>query len=469
VHEVDGQTLLVKGPRGVPHRLNTAGAALWRCFDGKATLAVIADDLAAVLGVPVDTVRVDVVDLARQLGAAGLLSGVDSAVPSSPELDLIHTAARRSLDLTGGEPAPGSAAPDGLDWDLLEALALGHRLAGPTLDLLAGQDAAPAALLAGLAARREADVAHATALAAHLIDVVDLLAAHGVDALAFKGPVLAVTVFGDLHARAFRDLDLLVAPGQYRRAHDVLVAHGHVDPDPPRRGRSLRSHEVALTARRGTVEIEVDLHRALAPRGFHCQVPFRDLWARRITVELPAGAVPGPSLDDTLWLASLQLAKDAWERRLVLSKVVDLAAIVTGRPGPDIDGVAHRGENRGQEQILAFALDLTDEVLGPFPSASHVWHPRPTAATRVRVTEARRDLAVGGSPRGGLRRARFHADLRERQRDRAGPYVRWFVTPTDEDLDRVALPARLNGLHWILRPARLSAEAVRTWRSHHRP
>jgi hypothetical protein len=69
---IDNETVLLDDS-GRVHRLNPTGTIVWACFDGTGTLADIAQDVSDELGMPYARVLDEVLDLARQLGAAGLL------------------------------------------------------------------------------------------------------------------------------------------------------------------------------------------------------------------------------------------------------------------------------------------------------------------------------------------------------------------------------------------------------------
>jgi pyrimidine deaminase RibD-like protein len=60
--------------------LNESGTIVWQCFDGTGTIDEIAADIASVFGAEIADVRGDVVALARAVGAAGYLVGVEDDV-----------------------------------------------------------------------------------------------------------------------------------------------------------------------------------------------------------------------------------------------------------------------------------------------------------------------------------------------------------------------------------------------------
>jgi hypothetical protein len=106
------QLLVVPGggvltdPDGGLHQLNPTGVLVWQLLDGRATLAEIAADVAAVAGAPVVDVLADLTQLADQLDAAGLLEPPGApAAPGAPARAAVT--GRRTLD------EPGSCIPCG--------------------------------------------------------------------------------------------------------------------------------------------------------------------------------------------------------------------------------------------------------------------------------------------------------------------------------------------------------------------
>src|SRR3989442_13911657 len=72
-------------------------------------------------------------------------------------------------------------------------------------------------------------------LTSELVRILDACSTHGVRALAYKGPTLAVLAYGDLGLRPFRDLDIVVDPADIDAGRALLQRLGyHTGPlDPP--------------------------------------------------------------------------------------------------------------------------------------------------------------------------------------------------------------------------------------------
>ena len=245
------------------------------------------------------------------------------------------------------------ATPLGLSWELAEAL--GQVRAG-------GRSLVPLQLL-------------------ELTRIRGLLDELGVDHLVFKGPALSVQTTGDLGARGFGDLDLLVAPGAVETVTSALLAHGWsaAAPLPPPGGWAWRrilhsAHEVGLVG----PACSVDLHWRLDPT-LDGLPDFAELWSRRELVDLGNGPVPTLGRGDALSHACLNAAKDEWRW---LRNLVDVHRLAR------LDGVWESfPPRRLQLQALALTelqVGLPDNVPGTVRDAIASVRPR----TRERLLAA---------------------------------------------------------------------------------
>jgi hypothetical protein len=76
--EIDGEAVLLDEDANRLHHLNHTAALLWQCFDGQATVGDLATEISEELGLPYETVLADSLTAVRNLGAEGLLDGVDA-------------------------------------------------------------------------------------------------------------------------------------------------------------------------------------------------------------------------------------------------------------------------------------------------------------------------------------------------------------------------------------------------------
>ena len=115
-----------------------------------------------------------------------------------------------------------------LNWDRVVRLALVHTLLPMVRRcLLDHADRVPAAAVTRIAREHVAGAMLSGRLAEELGRLLARFRGDGVEVLAYKGPALAFQVYGDVRARAYRDLDLIVRPDDFDRARAVLLAAGY--------------------------------------------------------------------------------------------------------------------------------------------------------------------------------------------------------------------------------------------------
>jgi Uncharacterised nucleotidyltransferase len=122
-------------------------------------------------------------------------------------------------------------------------------------------------------------------------EVVEAFRAHGVRALLFKGPALERWLYGNGRERAYRDIDLLVAPDNFEVAERTLAELRFEMPLAGTRPeeRSPLEDEWA----RGP--FWVDLHRSLWGVGVEAEILWQTLSERTRTIELAGVQVDAPT------------------------------------------------------------------------------------------------------------------------------------------------------------------------------
>jgi Uncharacterised nucleotidyltransferase len=265
----------------------------------------------------------------------------------------------------------GAAIAAGLDWDLLARHAQHHGLS-PLLyshlqrDFPLAVSTRPEPRLKLL----ETGVRNLF-LSAALLKILDALQTAGIRALAYKGPALAVSLYGDIKLREMSDLDILIERAAFRAAREVLVQLGYESASRYSRKQQearLRSDcQCEFSSSDGNVL--VDLHwQITAPHLAH-RFRFGDLWDRRRTVTLGQKSVPTFSAEDTALLLAVHGGKHLWER---LSWLADFAESLRQTPPPfqNIDNrgfdwreLKVRAREARAERMLLLALALAEDVM----------------------------------------------------------------------------------------------------------
>lgn len=353
----------------------------------------------------------------------------------------------------GSAPARARGLTARLDWaelvraaeaeQLLPALAAGF----PRWGIVP-----PIGVASRLAEAARVATARSLLLGAQLGEALDALAGAGVDALAFKGPVLAADVYPAPHLRLAADLDLLVPPAAVERATEALGPLGYAPaaPWPP----GCAACCLAAGKERPLVAPDratIDLHWRLTRPGLPLSAVEPALWGGRRTVTVAGRPVPTLGREEALVHLCVHGARHGWDLR----RVSDVGHAVAADPPPDWTAAGAFARAGGAARALAAGVGLARELLGVRPPGA----PAPDPVARALVAHHARALRRGVRP-GPLAEGLARLALRDGVRDRARE-LGAALDPAEADWELVDLPPRLFGLYRGIRLGRLAAGCLR--------
>jgi len=317
----------------------------------------------------------------------------------------------------------------------------------------------PASVLARLRERFHRNAQRNLFLTAKLIKLLNLLKAHELPAIPYKGLVLAASSYGNLALREFVDLDLLVHKRDVPRAKELLSAAGYQP-----QVRLTRAQEAAFlryNCEHAFVHEDdgsmVDLHWAITERFFSFPLDPECLWERLYRVPLGGSDVPTFSPEDLLLILCVHGSKDAWER---LKYVCDVAELVRTHQDMDWRRIMVRAGRLGSKRMLFLGLLLARDLLQmPLPEeVSRKAHADPAVEALVRRIGERLFRRIDHSPRrfAEMPFRPIHIKMRERLRDKVRYLVRLATTHTVGDWMALPLPKPFFFLYYVLRPIRLA-------------
>jgi Uncharacterised nucleotidyltransferase len=375
----------------------------------------------------------------------------------SVELELVLVCARAALE-DSGAAAIRQALGGKVDWERVVSLCLRHGLL-PLVrrPLSTFPELVPAAAQVALARAHVAITARGASLTQELGRLLRLLEGGGVEALAYKGPALAVQLYGDVQARAFLDLDLLVRPRDFGRCRSLLLESGYAPMHdgakrtPTAVSRRSECDESFVHAGKG---ILVELHWAATPPYFSFPLSTEALFERRVRVEVPELSALAPCPEDLLLLLAVNGTKDTWAR---LETIVALAALVRRHPQLAWTAALDRAAELNARRMVHVGLLLARHLLGAIvPDAVMRGVDRdPAAAALAEHAILRLDREDGGGPIGFLPRSLFILRSRERLNDRLRFCALRALTPTRLDAAALPLPDPLWPVYYLVRPWRL--------------
>jgi hypothetical protein len=375
-----------------------------------------------------------------------------AAADSPPEAQLLLCCARTSVDAEWVERIKGLVQRD-IDWPSVIRTAHDHGIMPLLYRSLQATcpNAVPKSAMDQLHVQFRANARRNVILTRKLLKLLHVLRAHGIPTIPFKGPILAESVYHNLALRQFLDLDLLVHTRDFLRTQNVLISQGYQ----LKTEYGWQSSFVDDTNR-----VAVDLHQAIAPRGFPVFLDLECLWERLEPVFISGTTILSFSPADTLIVLCIQVARDEWNGgRTILSKICDIAELLRVYQGLDWEWMLKEARRLRCQRMFFFGLGLTSALLGtilPKEVAQRIIsHPSISSLT----VHACQRLCHRADDRSLELLTNYRFEVWRRLQDRGFPYyVRWaalILVPNGRDRALLSLPGFLSFLYYIIRPLRL--------------
>jgi hypothetical protein len=282
-----------------------------------------------------------------------------------------------------------------------------------------------------------------------------LFESQGIPAIPFKGPIAAISIYGNLALREFGDLDILVREESINKAEEILYSQGyrpqlHV----PR--AQLRLHfrtncENAYIHEDGTRVIE--LHWRIAASCFPFAIDIERLWLKHEYVQLGDTKVRNFSPEDTLLILCAHGGKHLWDR---LELICGVAEFIRVHQDMEWEQVLKRAQETKSRHILCLGLLLAHEILGAqLPEGILARIEKDSAVKKLAIKVRERLFDRDPSPVTRLEWCRFYRGLADRWWDGMLVLPSAAFIPSPADWDLVQLPRFLSPLYYPLRAFRL--------------
>lgn len=302
-------------------------------------------------------------------------------------------------------------------------------------------------------------------LTSKMIEIVDALEKDGIDILPFKGPSLAIQLYGNLAFRDFIDLDMLVKPKDFERSAEVLMSMGYsplatqVEKKDGRlkvRGRK----DVSLVSPDGNFRVE--LHWKLSDSHFALPYEIEDLWTRMGTIEIGGRPIRALGWNDLMVYLCLHGSRHQWEKFGWVTDVNELVRHLD-KIGWDWGSVRKQAAEARCERILDLGIFLTSYFYGTELGSRATLDAKTRTvferiANEIETTDFSEDFQSTELADWYM----YHLSLKENVSDRLRlhfhyclRYVRLITRPGDLDKATFRLPAFLYPLYYLLRPVRL--------------
>lgn len=306
-----------------------------------------------------------------------------------------------------------------------------------------------------------------------LLGVLQLLDANGIQAIAYKGPVLAKRLYGNVALRYFDDLDLLLQKENILKAKELLLKEGY-QPKKDLAGLNSAQERAFLDFHYSYDFIsknsghQLEIHWKIVPKTFSLALDYEGIWNRSVVMEFEGRPVRVFSAEDLLLILCVGGTKHVWKR---LSRIVDIAQALRLHPNLNWDPVLSHAKKAGAERILFVGISLASILFeAPLPENLRLQTEQDPMVTSLvkRITAhifSKPETAnIVVQPDDQFQP--MHVFMRERFADKLSYCIRLAVTPSVGEWSVIALPRPFYFLYYLLRPVRLTWKALIRLRNH---
>lgn len=380
---------------------------------------------------------------------------MSAGVGVTAEFQLLCIAASPRPDLTRLRELLGNA----IDHQALIRLAAAHGVRPALLHSLGelSWETIPDDAKADLERFRQHHLLKTLTLAGELHRLASLLSDRSIPFVAFKGPTLALALYGGLAGREHNDVDVIIPRRQGDDAEDVIVSMGYASLQGDRRfRRTFLAPQQQYAFTRPDNGAAIDLHWDFS--GTHVPFPLApdEIWDDPPVLTVGGRDVPVLSPPDMALMLAGHGTKEGWA---MLKWVSDFARMVERHRDLDWAALHLRAQDRGCGDAVLLGCAMAHELLdAAVPPALASWV---AASDRVR----KRALSLTGRMRGSLPpppKVEHFADLLlcDRTVDRIKGALKLAFTPTAGDYEAMKLPPALWSAYYASRPCRLAFKAV---------
>lgn len=378
------------------------------------------------------------------------LHSQDSATTVSSEMELLLCCARTEIEGKTVERIK-CLLDRGIDFEELTALTSKHRVK-PLLHHNLNKHASDKVSQSYLRQIKQ-DCRHNSwrnmSLMNQLTEILELLEANGIKAIAFKGPVLAASAYGNLSLRRIKDLDLLVEELDFQRTVDLFIGLGY-------KLIVKAAWEFHLESSDGSYSI--DLHREIIPQHLSCPEISDYAWKNLEYFSFQGQKIPTLTPEACLLILCLNGTKDYWQR---LNRVCDVAELIRSQPNLDWQEVWKQAERMGFKRLLFLSLFFARNLLGAkIPDFIEQKMQLDPALDSLALKVYKKLFSRTWKPCETVESTVFHIKNREQWRDKIQCF--WSLiklsdgmNPSQNDRDFLPLPKSLHFTYYLIRPFRI--------------
>jgi len=356
------------------------------------------------------------------------------------------------------DPIPGSLQPlaDSIrNWDALFQLACRHGVL-PLLHHRLSLDgiSIPPSIAPQWQAAITRNTIQSISNTAELLRILALFQKHNIQAIPFKGVVLAAVAYGDPALRPAGDLDILIRFESLLPATALLLNSGYDLKTPILQDGSPEAEnyfEYHFERPSDGIILELRWRLELTQPRYTRVLGLDWAWPRRATALLSGASVPDLDPESKLLVLCMHASKHIWSR---LIWILDVAFLLAATPALDWARVLAEARRQGLGRPLTLGVLLARHFAGSvIPPQVLAALERDTVAVRLaRHIQENLFHSPGSAPPGRIPYNVLLLDAADRRRL---IFSLDFLRPNERDRAFLRLPSWLEPLYLIVRPLRI--------------
>jgi hypothetical protein len=344
-----------------------------------------------------------------------------------------------------------------INWTVLLNLAAQHCIRPLLFQTLKSVcwDAVPETMQRELVRFVQANAQKNLTFTGELFRLLDTFQQDGIPIAAFKGPVLAVSMYGDLSLREFSDLDVIVPEADVYKAEEILTSSGYQPDFPDREYRSaFVSYQGQYAFRNSTTAISVDLHWRLSRNGVAFPLSAAEMWSKLDQIMIAGRMIPTLTKEELVLFLAAHGTKEGWRHLVWLCDFAELL-----RSWRDINwaSIFERAQRTHCSRPLLLATYLATSLLDAPAPAEVFQKGQNNSAVRALAEKAQLRMHRN-DPQGELDEFLNSLTAYDRIGDKLLAIGSLLTTPTVGDFQAMPLPKSLWRIYYLTRPFRLAGK-----------
>ena len=298
----------------------------------------------------------------------------------------------------------------------------------------------------------------------YLVRVLSLLREHDIPSMPFKGPVLSITLYGDLALRSFGDIDVLIQRHHLLRTVKILANQGFLPEFPLNDQQLLKlsktDNEFPLI--HNTSGISLDLQWEITGGYFPSQITFDDLFVKHNKMEIGGEDIFIFSDEDLLFYLCVHGNQHTWKQ---LDHVCCVAQLIKNNQNLDWDVVFLTASKYCGLRILLIGLLLAQNLFDTEIPKQFSMRLREDSRAVKLAQQISLNLFSSTQLQADSvshRFMKYHLLSMDHSLLAIRYALRLIFIPTRYDWQRYPLPAFLSFLHYLIRPFRLGWKGIKT-------